>query len=150
MVWITIRVNISWWILIECRFWEKKRIKRVQEWLNCWTRLFSVKLQSELVVMESYRLAAVHSCTRFPKNYVSQRSSVYVFTSSRSSDGKVCLQCRRHGFKPWIGKITLEKGMAIHSSILAWRTPWIEDPGELQTVVSQRVGHYWVTNTHFS
>ena len=36
----------------------------------------------------------------------------------------------------------LEKGLAIHSSILAWRTPWTEEPGELQSMGSQRVGHY--------
>ena len=35
----------------------------------------------------------------------------------------------------------LEKGMASHSSVLAWRIPWTEKPGELQYVVSQRVGH---------
>ena len=35
----------------------------------------------------------------------------------------------------------LEKGMATHSSILAWRIPWTEEPGGLQSVVSQRVGH---------
>ena len=35
----------------------------------------------------------------------------------------------------------LEKGMAIHSSILAWRIPWIEEPDGLQFVGSQRVGH---------
>ena len=35
----------------------------------------------------------------------------------------------------------LEKGMAIHSSILAWRIPWTEEPGELQSILSQRVGH---------
>ena len=40
----------------------------------------------------------------------------------------------------------LEKGMAIHSSILAWRIPWTEEPGGLQFVGSQRVGHNWVTN----
>ena len=34
----------------------------------------------------------------------------------------------------------LEKGMATHSSILAWRIPWIEDPGGLQSTGSQRVG----------
>ena len=34
----------------------------------------------------------------------------------------------------------LEKGMATHSSILAWRIPWTEEPG-LQSVASQRVGH---------
>ena len=35
----------------------------------------------------------------------------------------------------------LEKGMAIHSSILAWRLPWTEEPGGLQSIGSQRVGH---------
>ena len=35
----------------------------------------------------------------------------------------------------------LEKGMASHSSILAWESPWKEEPGWLQSMVSQRVGH---------
>ena len=35
----------------------------------------------------------------------------------------------------------LEKGMATHSSILAWRFPWTEEPGGLQSMGSQRVRH---------
>ena len=35
----------------------------------------------------------------------------------------------------------LEKGMATHSSILAWRIPWTEEPGQLQSIGSQRVRH---------
>ena len=35
----------------------------------------------------------------------------------------------------------LEEGMATHSSILAWRIPWIEEPGGLQSMGSQRVRH---------
>ena len=35
----------------------------------------------------------------------------------------------------------LEKGMATHSSILAWRIPWTEETGGLQSMVWQRVGH---------
>ena len=35
----------------------------------------------------------------------------------------------------------LEKGMATHSSILAWRIPWTEEPGRLQSIGSQRVRH---------
>ena len=35
----------------------------------------------------------------------------------------------------------LEEGMATHSSILAWRIPWTEVPGGLQSIASQRVGH---------
>ena len=45
----------------------------------------------------------------------------------------------------------LEKGMATHSSILAWRIPWTEEPGRLQSIRRQRVGHDWTTkNTHIS
>ena len=39
----------------------------------------------------------------------------------------------------------LEKEMATHSSILAWRIPWTEEPGGLQSMGSQRVGHDSVT-----
>ena len=35
----------------------------------------------------------------------------------------------------------LEKGMATHCSILAWKIPWIEEPGGLQSMGSQTVGH---------
>ena len=44
----------------------------------------------------------------------------------------------------------LEEGMATHSSFLAWRIPRTEEPGGLQSMGSQRVGHVWVTkhSTH--
>ena len=38
-------------------------------------------------------------------------------------------------------KDPLERGTATHSSILAWRIPWTEEPGRLQSMGSQRVGH---------
>ena len=44
----------------------------------------------------------------------------------------------------------LEKGMATHSNILAWRIPWTEKSGSLQSMGLQRVRHNWVTNTDFS
>ena len=37
----------------------------------------------------------------------------------------------------------LEEGLATHSSILAWRIPWTEEAGGLQSMGSQRVGHDW-------
>ena len=45
----------------------------------------------------------------------------------------------------WI--IPLQKGMATLSSILAWRIPWTEEPGGLQSMGSQRVGDSGVTDT---
>ena len=39
-----------------------------------------------------------------------------------------------------------EKAMAPHSSTLAWKIPWMEEPGRLQSMGLQRVGHDWVTS----
>ena len=41
---------------------------------------------------------------------------------------------------------TLEKEMAAHSSVLAWKIPWTQEPGGPQSMGSQRLGHDWVTN----
>ena len=57
---------------------------------------------------------------------------------------KNCLQCRRPGFHPWLGKIPLEKGMATHSSILAWEIP--EESGRLQSMGSHTVTDNQATN----
>ena len=43
---------------------------------------------------------------------------------------------------------SLEKEMTVHSSVLAWRIPWKEEPGELQSTGLKRVGHYQATNTN--
>ena len=40
------------------------------------------------------------------------------------------------------GDDPLEKEMATHSSSLAWKIPWMEEPGRLQSMGSQRVGHH--------
>ena len=45
-------------------------------------------------------------------------------------------------------EIPLEKGMATHSSILAWRIPWTEESAGLQSMGLQRVVHNWATNTN--
>ena len=48
-------------------------------------------------------------------------------------------------WETWVQSLSwedlLEKEMATHSSILAWKTPWTEEPGRLQSMGSQRVGH---------
>ena len=41
------------------------------------------------------------------------------------------------------GEDPLKEGLAAHSSILAWRIPWTEEPGRLQSVGLQRVRHNW-------
>ena len=44
------------------------------------------------------------------------------------------------GLIPWLER-SLRQRMAIHSSVLAWKTPWTEKSGVLQSMGSQRVGH---------
>ena len=44
----------------------------------------------------------------------------------------------------------LEKEMAIHSSTIAWKIPWTEEPGRLQSMGSQRVGHDRATSLSLS
>ena len=45
--------------------------------------------------------------------------------------------------------ISLEKEMAAHSSTLAWKIPWTEEPDSLQSIGLQRVEHDSVTSVHF-
>ena len=60
---------------------------------------------------------------------------------------RIHLQCRIPGFNPLNQEDSLGKRIATHSSILAWRIPWTEEPGGLQSMGSQRVRHDWETNT---
>ena len=50
----------------------------------------------------------------------------------------------------WVGSLggekSLEEGMETYSSLLAWRIPWTEERGRLQSMGSQRVGHDWATS----
>ena len=61
------------------------------------------------------------------------------------SDGKESAYNAGDPVPPLDREDPLEKGMAAHSSVLAWRIPWTEEPGWLQSMGLQRVGHKWVT-----
>ena len=61
-----------------------------------------------------------------------------------SSGKEPACQPRRYGrcgFDPCVRKIPLEEGRATYSTILAWRIPWTEGPGGLQSIGLQKVGH---------
>ena len=53
------------------------------------------------------------------------------------SGKRICLQCRRGGFHPWVDKIPWRRTGQPQSSILAWRIPQTEEPGGLQSMVLQ-------------
>ena len=71
------------------------------------------------------------------------------FPGGTSGKEPTC-QCRRH--ETWVRSLgqedPLEKEMATHSSILAWRILWTEEPGRSQSMGSRRVRHNRETNTH--
>ena len=79
-------------------------------------------------------------------------------TSSRGQSAIPSWHGRWCGSSPWepyqrglyslpVG--LMEKAMAPHSSTLAWKIPWTEEPGGLQSMGSQRVGHNWATSLSF-
>ena len=74
---------------------------------------------------------------RSPVSHISLINNIMIWLSSKESTH----QCRRCGFNSRVRKILLEKKIATHSSMLAWRIPWTEEPGGLQFMGSQRVGH---------
>ena len=63
-------------------------------------------------------------------------------------DPWICLPLQ----ETWVWSLSqedpLEKGMATHSSILAWEIPWTEQPGGLQSMKLQKVRHNWLTKHH--
>ena len=66
---------------------------------------------------------------------------VYTWTSLVAQMAK-CLPTMQETWVQSLGQEDpLEKEMAIHSSSLAWKIPWMEEPGKLQSVGSQRIGH---------
>ena len=78
--------------------------------------------------------------------YTPNNSNYLVFRAHKinklgSSDSKELPTMK----ETWVGYLgwedPLEKGMAAHSSILAWRIPWIEEPGRLQSMGLQSIRH---------
>ena len=65
-----------------------------------------------------------------------------------SSDGKETACNQETQVQSLGGEDLLEMTVTTHSSIIAWRILWTEEPGVLQPMGSQKVRHDWATNTH--
>ena len=61
----------------------------------------------------------------------------------------VC-QCRRLGFGTWVRENPLEMGMATHSSMLAWKIPWTEEPAGYSPWGHRRVRHDLSTKNNYT
>jgi len=87
---------------------------------------------------------------QYPKKYI------YIFLNSPGWTSLVAQMVKRLSTM-WETRVralgqedTLEKKMAIHSSAIAWKIPWTEEPGRLQSVGSQTVGHDLATSLSLS
>ena len=60
--------------------------------------------------------------------------------------GEAARERTRHFLNYWWLSSLMEKAMAPHSSTPAWKSPWTEEPGGLQSMRSRRVGHDWATS----
>ena len=60
---------------------------------------------------------------------------------------RICLQCRRSEFNPWVGKIPWRREWIVTPVFLPWKIPWTEGPDGLPVPWLQRVRCDWATNT---
>ena len=99
-------------------------------------------------------VAGIPRASEMLLNFIFRLSNISLALSAVTSTGLLC--CLRYKNllamqATWVWfpgcKHPLEKGMATHSNILAWRNPQTEEPCGLHSMGSQRVGHDWVTNT---
>ena len=100
------------------------------------------------------RVWATSFCTRFPEIHVRPNTD----PNQHRFPSTICIPCgsddKESAYSAGDLGSNLEKGMAPHSSILAWKIPWTEEPRGLQSMGLQRVGHdgrtdrYTHTHTH--
>ena len=122
------RSSDPWWAMVSVflRFTHTLNLEEIQDESNCFIRI------EELT----------GSCHWDLESPLSWRLSWW-------SDGKAsACSAGDSGLTPGLGRSS-EKEMATHSSTLAWKIPWTEEPGRLQSMGLQRVGHDWVTSLSF-
>ena len=92
-----------------------------------------------------------HQLSEFTQTHV--RCRFFTIWATREPSLAQRLKCLPAMRETWVWSLgqkdPLEKEMATLSSILAWRIPWMREPGGLQSMGSQRVGHDWATSLSF-
>ena len=107
----------------------------VQLFVTLWTVACYAPLSMEFSRQEYWIVLAGEVFTTEPPEKPSTSSLVQIFSCYQSP-------AMQEAQVQFLGQEdSLEKGMATHSSILAWRIPWTEEPGGLQSMGSQRIRH---------
>ena len=99
---------------------------------NCWGEWRQIWAQ---ILLPAIGFVTLGKLWHFPHKY---NYSILLMGSRGFLCGSEVKECKSCRFDLKVGK-----EMATHSSILAWRISWTEEPGGLQSMVSQRVGHDW-------
>ena len=81
------------------------------------------------------------------KNRCSLRPEASGQSFPGGSDRRVCLQCGRPWFDSWVGKMFWRKKWQPSPVFLPEKIPWMKEPGGLQSMRLQTIGHDWATNT---
>ena len=113
-----------------------------KQWALTWCLGFSSKWDIKIKMV---RVIYIESKIWHKWNYLQNRNS-------HRHRAQTCGCPGREEGEEWTGSLGLvdanywEKAMAPHSSTLAWKIPWTEEPGRLQSMRSLRVGHDWATS----
>ena len=106
----------------------------------------------EIVRDREARCAGVQGSQKLRHSWVTERQQQCVYMGFPSGSAVKNLTAVQESQETSVLSLgwedLLEDDMATHSSILAWRIPWTEEPGGLQSMGSQRVRHDRATNTH--
>ena len=85
----------------------------------------------------------VHGVTRVGHDWATFTFTFWASPVAQMVKNPLAVQ-KTWGFNTWVGKIPWRRELATYSSMLAWRIPWTEEPGRLQSMELQRVRHDWV------
>ena len=121
----------------------------MKQWKHCLSltrMIWIMKHESVKAVTELFRWqVSWGKACRF--GLLSLSNKFYLFFLKKWLDLYNIIRIPRELILHFIMGRSSEKAMATHCSILAWRIPWIEEPGRLQSIWSHRVGHDWSENT---
>ena len=118
------------------------------QWLACWPRALP-SWSSFLVLRLSLDPSLIQSAFGAFFFFLNKHTLYFSFFTRASLVAQMVkhLPAMRETWVQFLGREDpLEKEMLIHSSTLAWKIPWTEEPNRLQSMGSQRVGHDWATS----